>query len=132
RLAGPGRAGPLAPGRRPGPGRSPAVHRQAERAARALPQPALDLETPAVQRQQTLDDRQAQAGAVVATVVARSRLEERIPEVRQILRADADPVVLHGDHDSSALRPRADRDPTAPIGELDRVGKEVEHDLTER
>ena len=62
-----------------------------------------DVDTAAVQRHQTLDDREAEPGAVVAPVVARSRLEERIADARQIGIADPDAGVRDGDGDRTAL-----------------------------
>ena len=57
----------------------------------------------AVQRDQALDDRQAEPGAVVAAVVGRARLEERIADARQIVGADADAGVLDRDRRCGAL-----------------------------
>ncbi len=56
-----------------------------------------------MQRQQPLDDRQAEPGAVVAAVVARARLEERIADARQIVGADADAGVLDRDRRCAAF-----------------------------
>src|SRR5262249_9170209 len=55
-----------------------AIYRQVKGDPRALAQPACDLDLPAMQRQQPLDDRQAEAGAGVAAIVARARLEKRV------------------------------------------------------
>ncbi len=89
-----------------------AIDRQVDRDARALAQPAGDLHAAAVQRHQALDDREAEPGAVVAAVVGRARLEERIADARQILGADADAGILDRDHDDRRpSRSRADRRP---------------------
>src|SRR5215510_332366 len=110
-----------------------AIDRQVACDARALPDPAHDLELAAVQRQQALDDRQAETGAVVPAIVARARLEERIAHARHILGVDADAVVLHRDRDRAARSSLgAHHDLAAVIGELDRVGNQVEHDLAQR
>src|SRR6266576_3272090 len=107
--------------RRPVAASTVAVHREVEGDLCALAPPAHDLEVAAVKREQPLDDRQAEARAGVATIVARPRLEERIADLRQILRINADPVVLDRDHDRLILRLRPHSDAAARIAELDRI-----------
>src|SRR5262245_3650052 len=109
-----------------------AIDRQANGDAGALPKPALDANVAAVQRQQALDDRNAEPGAVMAAVVGRARLEERIADARQVLGVDTDARVGNGHRDAAALVARAHRHLAAGIGELDGVGDQVEHDLIER
>ena len=84
------------------PARAFAIDRQAHGHARALAQPAADIHLAAVQPHQALDDRQAEPGAVVAAVVGRARLEERLAEARQIVVADADAGVLDRERRCSA------------------------------
>ena len=112
--------------------RGPAIERQADADAGALPQPAADIDPAAVQRDQPLDDGQAEPGAVVTPVVARARLEERIADAGEIVVADADAGVLDGEHDDVAVDLGADRNLAAGMAELDRVRQQIEHDLVER
>ena len=49
----------------------------------------------AVQLDQPLHDRKAEAGAVMRAVVGGAHLEERIADVAQIILADADAGILH-------------------------------------
>src|SRR5262245_6191757 len=109
-----------------------AVDRQADRNARALTDPAHDLDLTAMQRHQPLNDREPQSGSIVATVVGRARLEERIADARHVLGVDPDAGIRNRHCKRSALMPGADRDLAAAIGELDGVGNEIEHDLIER
>src|SRR6266545_3991575 len=109
-----------------------AIDRQADGDAGPLPDPALDGDVAAMQRQQPLHDREAEPGAVVAAVVGGARLEERVADARQILGIDADAGVGDGDRDGAALVTRAHRHLAAAVGELDGVGYQVEHDLVER
>src|SRR5439155_12634017 len=62
-----------------------AVGRQADGDARALTDPAHDLDLATVQRHQPLNDREPQSGSIVAPVVGRARLEERIADARHVL-----------------------------------------------
>src|SRR4029453_5930026 len=59
--------------------------RQADRNSRALADPAHDLDLTAMQCHQPLNDREPQSGSIVATVVGRARLEERIADARHVL-----------------------------------------------
>src|SRR5262245_48126487 len=74
--------------------RNVAVHRQAKGDPRPLARPTRNLDAAAVQRQQPLDDGQAETRAGMAAIVARPRLEERVADLRQIFRIDTNPVVL--------------------------------------
>src|SRR5215469_552424 len=113
-----------------------AIGRQANRDPCSLPDMTFDLHDAAMQRQQSFHDRHAEAGPVVAAVVGRARLKERLAHPRQILFPDADPGILDRDDDSvrfpAALGARRDRDLAAAIGELDRVAEQIEHDLVQR
>src|SRR5215471_595199 len=109
-----------------------AVDRQPDGDARALTDATRDLDLATVQRHQPLDDRKPQTGSVMAAVVGRTRLKERITDARHVLAVDADTGVRNCHRKGRALGPRADRDPAAAIGELDGVGNEIEHDLIER
>ena len=71
-----------------------AIDRQPHRHPRPLAQPAADIHVAAVQPHQALDDRQAEAGAVVPAVVGRARLEEGLAQPRQVVLADADAGIL--------------------------------------
>ncbi len=97
------------------PARRLAIDRQADGDAGALAEPARDLDLAAVQRQQSLDDRKAEPGAVVAAVVGRARLEERIADARQIVAADADAGVLDRSPRRWPSRSRAHRDLAAAL-----------------
>ena len=55
------------------------------------------VDVAAMQLDQALDDRQAEAGAVVTAVIGGARLEERIADAAQIVLADADAGVLDRD-----------------------------------
>ena len=96
------------------------------------PTPAADGQLAAVQPHQALDDGKSEAGAAMAAVVRRARLEVGLADPRQILVADADAVVLDREDDARRFRARADRDLAAAVGEADRVRQEIEQNLVER
>ena len=70
---------------------------------RALAELAFHIDLAAMQGDQALDDRQSEPGAVVAAVIGRARLEERIAEPRQVAFADADAGILDRDGDARAV-----------------------------
>src|SRR5215468_7325682 len=109
-----------------------AVNRQSHGDARALADPAVDRHSAAMQRGKALDDRQAEPGPFVRAIVGPARLEERLPEPRQVIRADADAVVRHRDRDRRTVEARAGGDAPAAIGELDGVREKIEQDLLQR
>src|SRR5262249_28507960 len=109
-----------------------AIDRQADGDARALSDPAHYLDLAAMQRHKSLNDREPQSGSIVATVIGRARLEERIADARHVLAVDPDAGVRDRHRKGAAFMPGADRDLAATIGELDGVGDEIEHDLVER
>ena len=59
---------------------------------------------------QTLHDRQAEACAVMRTIIGGADLEERIADVAQIVFADADTGIFHGEGIMRRRRLRRDRD----------------------
>src|SRR5262245_1385036 len=124
---------PLSDGRHLGrPARAFAIHRQADRDARALPDPARDLHFTSVQRHQSLNDREPQSGSIMTAVIGRACLEERIANVGHVLAVDPDTRVRDRHREGAALVPGANRDPATAIGKLDGIGNKIEHDLIER
>ena len=84
-----------------------AIDRQAHRDAGALADAAADVELAAMQRDQPLDDREAEPGAVMGCGHRRcapGRTDRR--RARRSSSRDADAGVLHGERDESAARPR--------------------------
>ena len=83
-----------------------------------------------MQLDQPLDDRKAEAGAVMRAVVGGAHLEERIADVAQILLARCRRRCprRRASH-RRRRRSRRDRDLAAALGELDRVGEEIDQDL---
>ena len=79
--------------------RTIAFDRQTHGDARALAEPAADIDLAAVQADQALDDRQAEPGPVLAAVIRCIGLEEGFAQARQVGLADADAVVLDGDRE---------------------------------
>ena len=75
-----------------------------------------------MQRQQPFHDRDAKPGPIMAAVIGRARLEERIADARKVVRGDADAGVFDRHDQHRCLGLGADRDPAAAAGELDRVG----------
>src|SRR5262249_11185670 len=66
------------------------LKRQPHRHARPLSQPTLDSNLAAMQPHQALDDREAEAGAVMAAITGGAPLEKSFAEARQIGLDDAD------------------------------------------
>src|SRR4029077_13031576 len=97
----------------------------------AFADPATDRDVAAMQLDQTLDDREAEPGPVMAPVVGSARLEKRPADPGQVLLADADAIVLDHDRDHGALGGGADFDAAAAVGELDRVRQQVYQNLLE-
>ena len=64
------------------------------------------VELAAMQLDQALHDRQAEAGAVMGAVVGGAHLEERIADMAQIVLADADAGVLDGEESHARRRAR--------------------------
>src|SRR5688500_16229608 len=56
-------------------------------------------------------------------------LHERLEDARELVRRDADAGIPHRDRDASLPLPAADTDLAPFLGELDRVGQQVEQDL---
>ena len=80
-------------------------------------------------------DGQAEAGAAVLARRARVGLRERLEEARQALGAEADAGVAHREGEADAAvsgrRARHRQHDLAALGELDRVGEQVEEDLAQ-
>ena len=105
--------------------------REPERRAHA--RNALDADVAAHQLGESLDDRQAEAGAAVAARGRRIDLRERVEQHSAALRRDADARVAHGDaHGQVGVaaidHAHVDRD-LAALGELHGVAAEVDQDL---
>src|SRR3989441_7271405 len=113
-----------------GAGRWPRGQREAEGAAPA--RLALDPDAAAVQLDQALGQRQPEAGPfLLARVVARS-LPELLEDDRLVFLWDADPRVRDGDHDALSVRLCIHGDRAVLLGELHRVGEQVDEDLLHR
>src|SRR5262249_44760024 len=65
-----------------------AVKREPHAHVGALAEPAVDFDLAAVQRGQSLHDREPKAGPVVPPIVGGARLEKRLAQARQIVLAD--------------------------------------------
>src|SRR5262245_20887497 len=91
---------------------------------------ALRPHPPAVELDEFLADGQAEAGA--ADVAGHRIVEslERLEEPAEIVLADADAGVAHGDVDDVAVQPNGDGDPSARR-ELDGIRQQVEQDLAD-
>src|SRR5262249_34943316 len=72
-----------------------AIERQPDGRDGAFPKPAYDPQFAAVQRQQSLHDRQPESGPVVAPVVRGACLEERLADARHVVGVDAEAGILH-------------------------------------
>jgi hypothetical protein len=82
-----------------------------------------------VQADQLVDERQADAAALVAASLCAADAVEAVEQPRQLLRRDADAAV--GDLEHGRL-PDADAEGDPPLeGELVGVGEQVEQDLLE-
>ena len=108
------------------------AHRQRDREegapARAL---ALGLHLAAVEVDQVLDERQAQAEPPVGPLEAGVGLPEALEDVGEELGGDALAVVADLEHDRGAHAGHAHPDVPAAGGELDGVAEQVPHHLLE-
>src|ERR1700738_4872835 len=112
--------------------------------ASSLADATFDFHPTPMQRQQSLYDRYAETGPVVATVIGRPRLEEWLAGAGGNPGPDANPGVLDlDDHmggfmtgfiagTMAGIHRGGDSDDAAAIGEFDGVGEQVQHDLEER
>ena len=108
------------------------INRQTHRDASALARTAAHHQFAIVEADQSLDDGKTEARAVMRAVVGTLCLEELVADLRHVFSRNADTVVFDGNKNVTALGARSNFHPTAAIGELDRVGHQVDHDLLER
>ena len=101
--------------------------------AGADPQLAVDVDRAALEVDEVLDDRQAEAGAAVVAGDRVVGLGEGLEQAGASLLGDADAGVddLEGDLSGSDPAGTGPDDHRALVGELDRVGGQVEEDLAE-
>ena len=109
-----------------------AIERQTYVDPGALADAAANVDFAAVQPHQSFDDRQTETGAAMTAVIGSARLKVRLADAGQIFFVDADAVVFDNEVYGAGFRVRADGDFTAAIGKADRIGEEIEQDLTER
>ena len=95
---------------------------------KVVPSPGADFAV--VQANDPLRDGQAEPGA--GTVARRIGAEEALKNMRQILRADADAVIGHGDPDLIALAARAAERVAAVAAVFDCVFGQVEQQLRDQ
>src|SRR5438067_2671612 len=113
--------------------RSPAIaacllDRKREHEAAPMPGLAFDPDAPSVQFDETLRERESEAGAL-ALPYADVRLLELLEDPFLVVCRDTGPGVRHRDQHLSVLPRRRDDDASAPRRELDRVREQVEDDL---
>src|SRR5262245_24954798 len=90
-----------------------AVEREPHADMGAPAEPTADFDLAAVQRSQSLHDREPEAGPVVPPIIGRTRLEKRLAQARKIVLADADAGVLDDERNLRALGARAHRHASA-------------------
>ena len=96
------------------------------------PRPSLCADTrSAVQRDQVLHQREADAQAALRAIGRARRLLEQVEDPRQHLGGDADPVVLHGQDQLPVVRGDAELDVAAGIGVAGGVGQQIGDHLRE-
>src|SRR5690606_3108163 len=100
--------------------------RQREDEGRAAAELALDGDAPAVGLDDALGDGQPKPEADVARLL---RAPEAIEDVRERVRRDAGPLVLHREADAAPRARGRDHDAPAGRGELQRVADEVREHL---
>src|SRR5262245_43732924 len=83
--------------------RTLAVDRKAYRDTRSDADAAVDFEGAAMQRHETLDDREAETGAVIGPCIGAAGLEERIADAGKILGRDSDAGVLDAQQNHRAV-----------------------------
>src|SRR5215831_15482643 len=99
--------------------------------ARSLSKPALDIDLAAMQTHQALDDREAQASAVVAAITGRAPLEKGLPEAWQIRLDDADACVRNHQGELRSVAQRTYCHAATAGGEFDAIGYQVDQNLVE-
>src|SRR3974390_1482510 len=109
-----------------------AANRQSHRHAGSFAKPAAYLNVAVVQTDQPFDDGKAKPGAVLAAIVGRIRLEERLAQARQIGFTNTDARILDRDGKVRSIAQGADSHLAAVRRGLDGVGNEVDEDLIER
>src|SRR5450755_2060652 len=106
-----------------------AIEREPHGHPRALAEAAAHVDFAAMQFHQPLDDGEPEAGAVVGAGMRSAHLEERIAEPAEVLGRNADAGVLHRHHEELAVDRGVDRHGAAAVGELERIGDEVDQYL---
>ena len=107
-------------------------HRQADGELAARPEPvALGLDRAAVQLDQRLRQREADAEAVARAFERSVRLREHLEQARKLIGDDPDSVVAHADHGLIAVTIDRELDVSALVGELARVVEQVAHHLSQ-
>src|SRR5262249_33389107 len=97
--------------------------------ARPLSKPALDIDLAAMQTHQALDDREAKARAVVATITGRASLEKGLSEAWQVGLDDADAGVRNRQRELRPVARCAHRHAATTGGEFDGIGYQIDQDL---
>ena len=92
---------------------APAIERQTHADQRAFAGRALERDRSAVQADKAAHHRQTEPGAFKMAIVIGARLEERLAELREIFRRDADPGIGNEDFQRIAFGLKVDRDAAA-------------------
>src|SRR6201995_3041965 len=82
-----------------------------------------------MQADQALDDRQAEAGALMAALIGLAGLEEGIADPLEIVGRNPYSVVADAQYEARTFDACSNRHLAAALGELDGVGDEINHDL---
>src|SRR6185312_12949488 len=93
-----------------------AIEREPHADARALSYATADLDIAAVQPDQPFHDRQSETGAAMTAIVARTRLEIRLADAREILLVNTDAIVFDHERHAPGVHAGADGNPAATIG----------------
>ena len=104
------------------------VHDELAAAAQSL---AANLDAPAVQRHQPLDQRQADAEAAFGAIDGRIHLREHREQARHHFCGETDAVVADGNHQLGILQARIELDASFGIRVLRGIGEQVADDLRE-
>src|SRR6516162_7080385 len=102
---------------------------QRDRAGRALPRSARQLDPAAVRGDDAAGDAQTQPGAALGPAAGLVHAVEALEDVRQMLRGDADPRVTDARHHRSALRLDLHLDHATRRRVLDGIVQQVVEDL---
>src|SRR5262249_55006852 len=104
------------------------ARRDADAEPRALSEATVDLDRSAVELHQIADQREPDPGSLVGATLGPADAMESLEDVRQLILRDADPRVLHRQHDG--LVTFGERHRYAALErELERIRQEIQDDL---